>query len=138
VAVTPSPRSRTGEKGFTLLEILVALAILSVSLATLLGIFSMSLDRARQSENEMAARVFAQSLIAQADAPADPQLGARGGQSRGYQWRMELRPFAQNASPQTTGMAMASVSATVSWAGSGGQRSLTLYSLRPVPRSATP
>ena len=130
--MTPSPQLPTGdgEAGFTLLEILVALAILSVSLATLLGIFSMSLDRARQSEAEMGARTLAQSLIAQTDAVTDPQLGSRGGRADGgFAWRVDLRPYgAQNAT-------LASVSASVMWQGSGGNRSLTLYSLRPIPKA---
>lgn len=142
--MTPSPRSRTGdargEQGFTLLEILVALAILSVSLATLLGIFSMSLDRARQSENEMSARILAQALIAQADAVTDPQLGARGGTAgHGYSWRLELRPYGANASfGPASDTRLASVTASVMWQGSGGTRSLTLYSLRTIPHGNAP
>jgi general secretion pathway protein I len=113
------------EAGFTLLEVLVALAILSVSLATLLGIFSMNLDRARQSEAEMGARTLAQSLIAQTDVVIDPKLGSRSGRADGgFSWRVDLKPFAP---------ALASVSASVMWQGSGGNRSLTLYSLRPIP-----
>jgi type II secretion system protein I len=139
----PTRRSRIGdaasdERGFTLLEILVSLAILSVSLATLLGIFSMSLDRARQSEDEMAARTLAQSLVAQADAVGDPQMGARSGTvGRDFAWQLDLRPYGKNTTT-TSGMALANVTASVSWNGSGGRRSLTLSSLRTVPRGATP
>ncbi|MGH6871414.1 MAG: type II secretion system protein [Rhizomicrobium sp.] len=136
--MTRTRRSRTGdEDGFTLLEILVALAILSVSLATLLGIFSMSLDRARQSEDEMAARTLAQSLIAQADAVANPRLGSTSGTAgKDFSWRLDLRPYGDTRVSGGTGLA--SIAASVGWNGSGGRRSLTLYSLRPVPRGAVP
>jgi type II secretion system protein I len=141
--VIPIPRSRAGEttardaRGFTLVEILVALSILSVSLTVLFSIFTMNLARARQSEDEMAARTLAQSLIAQADAVGDPQMGARSGTAgREFAWRLDLRPYGKNTS--SSGMALAGVTASVSWNGSGGRRSLTLYSLRPVPREAMP
>lgn len=135
----PTRQSKIGdadEDGFTLIEVLVSLAILSVSLATLLGIFAMSLDRASQSENEMAARTLAQSLIAQADAVGDPQMGARGGTVGAFAWQLDLHPYAKTTSPSET--ALANVTASVSWNGSGGRRSLTLNSLRTVPRSNTP
>lgn len=138
----PTRRSRIGdearhERGFTLLEILVSLAILSVSLATLLGIFSTSLDRARQSEDEMAARMLAQSLIAQADAVGDPQMGARSGTiGSDFAWRLDLRPYGKTTSPSAT--PLANVTASVSWNGSGGRRSLTLSSLRTLPRGTPP
>jgi general secretion pathway protein I len=137
--VTPNPQSPTGEAGFTLIEILVSLAILSVSLATLLGVFSLSLARARQNEDEMGARTLAQALIAQADAVSNPQMGARGGQAGGgYSWRLELNPYGQGSAIQTGGTALAAVTASVSWQESAGTRSLTLHSLRTVPRSAAP
>jgi general secretion pathway protein I len=141
--VTPSPQSPTGEakheQGFTLLEILVSLAILSVSLATLLGIFSLSLSRARQNEDEMGARTLAQALVAQADAVVNPQLGTRGGQAGGgYTWRLELTPYEPGSGIQTSGTALASVTASVSWQESAGTRSLTLHSLRTIPRSTAP
>ncbi|HTQ15201.1 MAG TPA: type II secretion system protein [Rhizomicrobium sp.] len=134
----PTRRSRTGdEDGFTLLEILVALAILSVSLATLLGIFSMSLDRTRQSEDEMSARVLAQSLIAQADSVSDPRLGTLSGTSNGYAWRLDLKPYGTSTQPAPA-PGLASVSASVAWNGSGGRRSLMLTSLRTIPGAQLP
>jgi len=131
-----SRRSRTGEPndedGFTLIEVLVALAILSVSLATLLGIFMESLERTRQNQDEMAARVLAQSLLAQAEAVASPQLGARTGLTdAGMQWRLDLRGVGQQG--PTSGVAMALVTASVYWRGSNGGRSLSYSTLRAIP-----
>ena len=130
-----SRRSRTGEQGFTLIEVLVALAILSVSLATLLGIFMEGLERTRQNQDEMAARILAQSLLAQADAVVRPQLGAMTGRTNaGLQWRLDLRGVGQ-AGP-TSGVAMALVTASVYWRGSSGERSLTYSTLRAIPGDA--
>jgi general secretion pathway protein I len=133
-----SRRSRTGEQGFTLIEVLVALAILSVSLATLLGIFMEGLERTRQNQDEMAARVLAQSLLAQSDAVANPQLGTRTGYANaGMQWRLDLRSFGQPQNGPTTGVTMAAVTASVYWRGNGGVRSLSYSTLRAIPGDAT-
>jgi prepilin-type N-terminal cleavage/methylation domain-containing protein len=137
--VTPNPQSPTGtaEYGFTLIEILVSLAILSTSLAVLLGVFSLSLDRARQNEDEMGARTLAQALIAQANAVTAPQLGSHGGQAGGgYSWQLELKHYDGAGDPGTTGTALATIVASVYWKESAGTRSLTLTSLRTIPRSA--
>jgi prepilin-type N-terminal cleavage/methylation domain-containing protein len=127
-------RSRTGD-GFTLIEILVSLAILSVSLAALLGVFSMSLDRAGQSQDEMTARTLARSLLEQ--AAADP--ASRGGVfDRRFSWRIDFAPYGQRRDAPATGVPLASVAARVVWQGSGGTRSLTLYSLRAMPAQNAP
>lgn len=136
-----SRRSRTGEPddedGFTLIEVLVALAILSVSLATLLGIFMEGLERTRQNQDEMAARILAQSLLAQTDAVANPQLGSRTGHTdAGLQWRLDLRGVGAQQGP-TSGVTMAAVTASVFWRGNGGERSLSYSTLRAIPGDAT-
>jgi prepilin-type N-terminal cleavage/methylation domain-containing protein len=135
--VTPNRLSRTGsEDGFTLIEILVSLAILGVSLAALLGVFSTSLDRARQSEDEMAARTLARSLIEQEAGVSDPQWGAQSGRmGNRYSWQVNLQPY---GAPPASGVTLAVVTAQVSWAGSGGTRSLTLSSLRAVAPQGLP
>ena len=49
-------------RGFTLVELLVSLAILSVALAVLFGAISSSLDRTRKERDDAAATSLAQSL----------------------------------------------------------------------------
>ncbi len=138
--MTPSPRLPAGnEDGFTLLEILVSLAILSVSLATLLGIFSMSIARSRQSEDEMTARVLAQSLLEQAGAVTDPRLGTTSGQAgQRFTWHLALAPYDTTRNAQSAATPLAAMQASVIWQGTGGTRSLTLTSLRTLPKTLTP
>jgi general secretion pathway protein I len=92
----PSLPSQAGsaDQGFTLLEVLVALALLGVSLATLLGVFGESLDRDRAIARRMAARTLAQSLLVQAET--DPALvaGTKSGQSdEDLSWRITAEPI---------------------------------------------
>src|SRR5579862_542825 len=68
-----------GESGFTLIEVLVALTILSISLATLLAIFLQGLVRAKESSDEGAARSLAQSLLSQAKAAPSLAYGSTAG-----------------------------------------------------------
>src|ERR1700678_4212390 len=72
----PAPR---GEAGFTLIEVLVSLTILSISLGVLLAIFLQGLDRAHESRDEASARALAQSLLAQAKAADNPAIGGSAG-----------------------------------------------------------
>jgi general secretion pathway protein I len=126
-----------GEGGFTLIEVLVALTILSISLAALLAIFTEGLDRARESRNEAAARVLAQSLLAQAKVSPNPSMGDSGGRINGYLWHMRVLPFGSVADRASWQADAAEVSARVSWLGDGGMRSITLSTLRYIPRPGT-
>lgn len=120
----------TGESGFTLIEVLVALTILSISLATLLAIFMQGLDRARETSNEAAARVLAQSLVTQAKAAPNLAFGASEGKINGLQWRTLIEPYGSAADRSAWQKIPAQIVATVSWRGDGGMRSVTLSTLK--------
>src|SRR5207302_3316323 len=123
-----------GESGFTLIEVLVALTILSISLATLLAIFLQGLDRARESSNEAAARVLAQSLLTQAKAAQNLSFGTSAGKINGLVWRTQLVPYGAQADRAAWQTNPAQVVATVSWRGAGGLRSVSLSTLKLLPK----
>lgn len=123
-----------GESGFTLIEVLVALTILSISLATLLAVFLQGLDRARESSNEASARVLAQSLIAQAKVAANLSFGASAGKINGLAWRTQILPYGTQADRTAWQTNPAQIVATVSWRGDGGLRSISLSTLRLLPK----
>lgn len=122
------------ESGFTLIEVLVALAILGISLAVLLSIFLQGLDRAHESKDESAARVLAQSLLSQARAEANPAMGASAGKSAGYVWHLQIAPYGTPAERAAWQENAAQIVATVSWRGDGGVRSISLSTLRLLPK----
>jgi general secretion pathway protein I len=122
---------RTGsQSGFTLIEVLVALSILSISLATLLAIFMQGLDRARESSNEAAARVLAQSLLTQAKVSPNLTFGTSAGKVNGLAWRTQIVPYGTAADRSAWQTNPAQIVATVSWRGNGGKRSVSLSTLR--------
>jgi general secretion pathway protein I len=122
-----------GSEGFTLLEVLVALLILSVSLAVLLAAFSQGLAYARENTTEAAARTLAQSLLAQAQAAPNPAFGDSVGQSAALHWRVHIAPYG-NGSDQTAWQQRAQqIDATVSWNYDGRARTVSLSTLRLAP-----
>ncbi|MGH6876413.1 MAG: type II secretion system protein [Rhizomicrobium sp.] len=122
------------QEGFTLIEVLVALTILSISLGVLLAVFTQGLDRARESGNEAAARVLAQSLLVQARTAANPTVGSSAGKSVGLIWRLQVLPYGSADDRAAWQENAAQIVATVSWRGDGGMRSISLSTLRLLPK----
>ena len=108
-----------GQSGFTLIEVLVALTILSISMAALLAVFLQGLDRARESSNEAAARVLAQSLVAQSKVAANLSFGTSAGKINGLAWRTRVLPYGSAADRAAWQSNPAQIIATVSWRGDG-------------------
>jgi len=124
-----------GSDGFTLLEVLVALTILGMSLTVLLAIFSQALAREHARDRAVAARIFAQSLIAQTLTAQTLGLGVSSGHSdAGLSWQLHVDPYGEASGEPATGLQVARVSATVTWSGAGNRQSLTLATLRLLPK----
>ncbi|MCB2218551.1 type IV pilus modification PilV family protein [Desulfofustis glycolicus] len=80
-------------RGFTLLEVMVAIAILAIALTTLLGSQSQSMLAAEQADfsarSALLARVKLAEIIAEDDLPA-VSSGDFGEQFPGYSWDVEI------------------------------------------------
>lgn len=122
--------------GFTLIEILVALAILSISLTVLLAIFSQVLNRTRDNEFRAQARVLAQSLLA-GTAAEPPARNLSGRAANGLTWRIHSEPYLHRDAVGRGPNAVV-VSATVIWRDGDRPRSLTLTTLEIVSRQEGP
>lgn len=122
------------EAGFTLIEVLVALSILSLSLAVLLGIISEGLARTEDSNHALAARALARSLLEQARLSAAPANGGISGDTAdGLHWTVARSPFVQSDDSHAT-LHAAVLTVTVSW--DEGRRSLALKTLQFVPEGS--
>lgn len=126
--------SKRQARGFTLVELLVSLAILSIALAVLFGAISDSLDRARKGRDEALAASLVQSLLARAGSERALDAGdASGVYSNGFRWRIIVSPYGNGDDAKARSVLAYLVRATVSWRDGAQDHARTLSGLRLVP-----
>ncbi len=133
------------EKGLSLLEVLVAFAILAIVLTALLRVFGTGLRNSAVAEASSQAAVRAESVLASAATVQKLTPGeAEGDYGDGYRWRRIIRPFSFrdfNKESATMPVVPYEIVAEVSWTHHMKQRTVRLATLRLAPRdvnSGTP
>jgi len=87
-------RKVTINQGFTLLEVLVALVVISLSLAVLMRIFSGALNNLGAAEAYTQALALAESQLSAAGVETPLLAGeSRGEDGQGRSWLITIRPF---------------------------------------------
>jgi general secretion pathway protein I len=127
--------TQAGARGFTLLELLIALAILGVGLTVLLAAFSRGLARSGEDQAEFAARAVASAVLSQTLANPDIAVGESDGTSSGYIWRVTTIPYGTADEQAAWQGRMAEVQVTVTWRESRRTRTIALTSLRMISRA---
>ena len=80
--------------GFTLLETLVALAILGVVMATVFGVIGSGLRSAHRDEDRLLLGLVAENLLVRSHLDLNPIEGTRSGDiGGGLRWRIESEPY---------------------------------------------
>lgn len=118
---------RWGEGGFTLLEVLVAMVILSVAVVTLIQLASQGLRLLRLSGEHQEAVMLADRLARAADAGRE---SVDTGQEGPYEWERRTRLVAVPADltpPGADSPRLLALSVAVKW---GGGRSVEVSTLR--------
>lgn len=130
------PRPRV-ERGFTLLEVLVAFAILAVSLGGLLVAFSDGLRTTDRSVTISTATLQAQSVMEEVGRSIPVRPGRETGVlDDGTRWQVSIEPFdtgESGAAAVVRTLFAYRVEVTVEW---GTGRTVTLTSLRLGPEDA--
>jgi len=117
-------------RGFTLLEVLVALTILGLAIVTLMQLSSQGLRLLRLSEDYQQAVLVADRVARSIDVP---QEGVDVGQEGPFRWerRVALVPVPEELTPGAGPKPrLYALSVAVRW---GNSRTLELASLRAVP-----
>ncbi|MBU8975600.1 MULTISPECIES: prepilin-type N-terminal cleavage/methylation domain-containing protein [unclassified Lysobacter] len=128
---------RRAQRGYTLLEVIVAFALLAMALTLLLGILSGAARQVRVSSDAGRAALYAQSLMDQVGVGERIAAGQRDGefeQGR-YRWQLRVSPWrdaAVAASNQPMAMAapeLFEITLAMQW-GDGPNQRLQLRTLR--------
>jgi general secretion pathway protein I len=90
-----SQTRKRGVAGFTLIEVLIALAIVSISLAAI-GSLMATTVRAMRSIDQRVALVETARAIETGLPDRGELTGSRSGDLAGHRWRVDVSPFATN------------------------------------------
>ncbi|RYF08656.1 MAG: type II secretion system protein [Comamonadaceae bacterium] len=124
------------QRGMTLLELLVAFAILALSLGMLYRAMGSGARSAGDVERYQRAALLAESVMALRDAV--PEQGWRqSGESGGFRWQVSSVPFATGLSGPTI-PALHEVAVVVTWSDGERYRNLELFTLRPQRKPPEP
>jgi len=118
-------------KGFSLLEILVAFSILSVSLGILLKIFSSGVNTAMVAEEYTAATQIAESLMAETSVIESLDIGeTSGNEVEKYYWQVNIEKMENPVIEDNVGFM--SVKVVVEWdSRDKNKRYIELNSIKP-------
>ena len=129
--------ARSRERGYTLIEVLVAFAVLALALTVLLGTLSGATRQVRWSADAGRAALHAQSLVAQVGVGEPLVPGRRGGELEAgrYRWQLEVEPWIDPQLPAAPladpfGARMMALRLTVEWGEGGPRERLVVESLR--------
>jgi general secretion pathway protein I len=125
--------------GFSLIEVIVAFAILALGLTLLLGILSGATKQVRWADDAGRASLHAQSLLAQQGVAVPLEQGRREGEFEGgrYRWTLDVEPWRdptlaeENPQPVDPGAPrMYALDLQVAWGDGSPRNRLRVQSLR--------
>ncbi|WP_374013158.1 prepilin-type N-terminal cleavage/methylation domain-containing protein [Pseudoxanthomonas koreensis] len=125
-------------RGYSLLEVLIAAALLAMAMTLLLGTLARSSEQVRLAGDRSRAGILAQSLLSAPALEGRLQPGRRAGTSPDglYHWQMDIEPYHDRHGNGADARSMLlSINLTVSWGEARGQqlrwRTLRLAAVEP-------
>lgn len=124
------------QRGFSLLEVLVAFAILALSLGVLMQIFSRAMNATALSETYTRAAALAESKLNSVGADIPLEEGVHSGDPEdGMDWIVHIELYDFNAGPlawlsENQQVQPYRITAVASWPSNAGARRVVLRSLR--------
>jgi general secretion pathway protein I len=132
------------QRGYTLIEVVVAFALLALGMTLLLGTLSGAARQVRWSADAGRATLHAQSLLDQTGVGEAIQPGRRDGEFENgrYRWSLEVVPYVDAAQATQVGVdptapQLMRLVLSVQWRDGGPRERLQLQSLRLVAPDAT-
>lgn len=126
---------RSGQSGFTILEVLVAFVVAALLLSMILSGFSQGLSNLARVDTRAQAALIAQSRMAEVGVLSPLQTGVYQGVEevgRPYSWRVSVAPLDWEFAGRLAvmGTVLYRVDVQVSWGEGQGANSFELMSLR--------
>lgn len=121
------PRRSSRQAGFSLVEVLCALAVAASAIAVLTSGVGGSLRGASTLDQHLGARLILQSILEDELAAAETAPAQRAGESGPYRWQLSIEPVAAPARMEGP-FRMYRLTASVGW-GRGGQMTGTALKL---------
>lgn len=120
------------EKGFTLLEIIISMTILSVGILTLVQMFSSSLNQAAQADRYLNGVYLAQQKFSQLELENfDTEIFEGGfGEQEIYRWQFEVLPYDSPLNDEEARIQIQQISLRVFWEDKGVEKEVRLVSLK--------
>ena len=94
--MTRSEKACIKEKGFTLLEVVIAVAIIGVALMMLLSAVNRNLDVAGKSRDAQIAALLAQQMLSEIEMEGFPNIREEEGKFEdypGFEWFLTVLPY---------------------------------------------
>lgn len=119
-----------GSRAFTLIEVLVALAIASIGLLGLLRLHLIGLTTAQAAATQTAAVFLAQEKNAEACAAGFPQLGSHSGTAErdgvSFEWTTNIAEARPQVAVGRTLSGLREIRTTVSWSQGSGRKDMQM------------
>ena len=133
------PRNRATQRGYTLIEVVVAFALLALALSLLLGAMTHATKQVKLSDEYGRAALHAQSLLDQAGvgealAPGHKQGELEDGR---YRWELDVSPWRDPTAPPKQEQLLGApqpiqLELVLRWGDGGPRQTLAIRSLRLV------
>lgn len=130
--------ARRGQRGFSLLEVVVAFSILALTLGVLIQIFSRAVTTTSMSADYSRAATLAEAKLNALGLEIPLEAGSVSGETEdGFAWEVFVEPFELGEVDWQPTLLPYQVTAVASWDDGGGRRrQISIVSLRAIQGSA--